>query len=53
MRDAQARGIPHALVMPALILTFLFGPAGLLYYLAVRAVRRPGASGGLLTVPHE
>jgi hypothetical protein len=35
-RDAQRRGVPHLLVVPALILTFLFGPAGLLLYLGVR-----------------
>jgi hypothetical protein len=43
VRDAQARGIPHLLVAPCLILTFLFGPAGWLLYLTVRsAVRRDG-----------
>ena len=36
VRDAQSRGIPHLLVVPALVLTFLFGPAGLLTYLAIR-----------------
>jgi hypothetical protein len=36
VRDAQRRGIQHLLVVPALVLTFLFGPAGLLLYLAVR-----------------
>ena len=36
VRDAQRRGIPHLLVVPALVLTFLFGPAGLLLYLAFR-----------------
>jgi hypothetical protein len=36
VRDAQRRGIPHLLVVPALVLTFLSGPAGLLFYLAVR-----------------
>jgi hypothetical protein len=36
VRDAQQRGIPHLLVVPALILTFLFGPAGLLLYVAIR-----------------
>ena len=36
VRDAQQRGIPHLLVVPALVLTFLAGPAGLLLYLAVR-----------------
>jgi ABA4-like protein len=36
VRDAQARRIPHLFVVPALVLTFLFGPAGLLLYLAIR-----------------
>ena len=36
VRDAQRRGIPHLLIVPALVLTFLFGPAGLLLYLAIR-----------------
>lgn len=39
VRDAQRSGVPHLLVVPALVLTFLFGPAGLLLYLAVRACR--------------
>jgi hypothetical protein len=37
LTDAQARGIPHLLVVPCLLVTFLFGPAGWLLYLAVRA----------------
>ncbi|HSS00119.1 MAG TPA: ABA4-like family protein [Kofleriaceae bacterium] len=40
VRDAQQRGIPHLLVVPALALTFLFGPAGLLLYLAISRLRR-------------
>lgn len=36
VRDAQRRGIPHLLVVPALLLTFLVGPAGLLLYLVIR-----------------
>jgi hypothetical protein len=32
VRDAQARGVPHWLVLPCLALTFLFGPAGWLLY---------------------
>lgn len=36
VRDAQERHIPHLFVVPALVLTFLFGPAGLLLYLAIR-----------------
>jgi hypothetical protein len=31
-QDAQARGVPHLLVVPCLVLTFLFGPAGWLLY---------------------
>lgn len=41
VRDARARGINHVIVVPCLITTFLFGPAGWLMYLGVRsAVRR-------------
>jgi hypothetical protein len=36
VRDAQRRGIPHLLVVPVLILTFFFGPAGFLLYLVLR-----------------
>ena len=40
-RDARERGITHLLVVPCLIMTFLFGPAGWLVYLGVReTVRR-------------
>ena len=36
-RDARERGISHVFVVPCLILTFLFGPAGWLFYLGVRS----------------
>ena len=36
VRDARTRGLPHALVVPCLALTFLFGPAGWLLYLILR-----------------
>ena len=36
LRDAQRHNIPHPIVIPSLVLTFLFGPAGLLVYLATR-----------------
>jgi hypothetical protein len=36
VRDAQQRGIPHLVMVPVLLLTFLFGPGGLLLYLAIR-----------------
>jgi hypothetical protein len=37
VRDAQQHGIHHLAVVPCLVLTFLFGPVGLLLYLALRA----------------
>ena len=39
VRDAGRLGIPHLMVVPCLVLTFLFGPVGLLLYGIVRAVR--------------
>ena len=41
VRDARSRGIKHWLVVPCLILTFLFGPAGWLLYMAMRSARGP------------
>jgi hypothetical protein len=38
VRDSRARGIPHPLVVPCLVSTFLFGPAGWLLYLVLRSV---------------
>jgi hypothetical protein len=35
-RDARKHGINHLLVIPCLILTFMFGPAGWLLYRGVR-----------------
>jgi len=35
--DARERNIPHWLVIPCLVLTFMFGPVGLLTYFALRA----------------
>lgn len=36
-RTARAEGIPHLLILPSLVLTFLFGPAGFLSFIALRA----------------
>jgi hypothetical protein len=36
-RDSRRLGIPHLLVVPCLVLTFMFGPAGWLLYMAVRS----------------
>jgi Domain of unknown function (DUF4281) len=35
--DALARGLPRLAVLPCLLLTFLFGPVGLLLHFAARA----------------
>jgi hypothetical protein len=35
-RDARRRGVPHLLLVPCLLLTFLLGPVGLLLYGTVR-----------------
>jgi hypothetical protein len=44
VRDAQRRGVPHAALVPALALTFLFGPVGLLVYFGVRQAFGPKTS---------
>ena len=41
VRDAHQHQVPHGLVIPCLLLTFLFGPAGMLLYFLIRyALRR-------------
>ena len=44
VRDARDRGLPHLLVVPCLLLTFMFGPAGWLLYQGVRAAYSRTAS---------
>ncbi|HWY45852.1 MAG TPA: ABA4-like family protein [Bryobacteraceae bacterium] len=39
VRDARKHKIPHLLLIPGLILTFMFGPVGLLLYCIIRMVR--------------
>ena len=39
-RDARERGVPYLLLIPCLVLTFLFGPAGWLLYMGVRLTKR-------------
>jgi hypothetical protein len=39
VRDSSSRGIPHVMVLPCLLLTFLVGPTGWLLYLVLRRVR--------------
>jgi hypothetical protein len=38
-RDAARHNVPHLLVVPCLIMTFMLGPIGLLAYFAVRCWR--------------
>lgn len=40
VRDAQRHGVSHWLVVPCLLLTFLFGPVGMLLYFILRAASR-------------
>ncbi|MGE0722847.1 MAG: abscisic acid-deficient protein Aba4 family protein [Alphaproteobacteria bacterium] len=40
-RQAATAGVPAVLLLPCLGLTFLFGPAGYLLFLAIRAARAP------------
>ena len=39
VRDAQRHGIPHWWTIPGLLLTFWFGPVGLLVYFAMLGVK--------------
>lgn len=40
VRTAREKGIPFLLVVPCLLLTFLFGPVGFLLFSALRLARR-------------
>ena len=44
-RDARERGVPHLALVPCLLLTCLFGPAGWLLYLLARRVPGDRARG--------
>jgi hypothetical protein len=39
VRDAQRVEIPHLVVVPCLIMTFMLGPIGLLFYIAIRSAK--------------
>ena len=52
VRDAQRHGIPHLLVVPCLLLTFMLGPIGLLSYLALRTWRAGTADAHARSAPH-
>lgn len=42
-RDAQKRGVPHLVLIPCLLATFLLGPVGLLLYLVARTIIGKGS----------
>ena len=44
MRDAQRNQIPHLVVIPCLVMTFMLGPIGLLFYFAIRTAKIKGLS---------
>jgi hypothetical protein len=39
VRDARRHGVPHLLVIPCLVMTFLLGPIGLLAYIILRGAK--------------
>ena len=39
VRDSQAHGIPHLVVIPCLLMTFMLGPIGLLFYIIIRSAK--------------
>jgi hypothetical protein len=39
IRDSQRLEIPHLVVVPCLIMTFMLGPIGLLFYIAIRSAK--------------
>lgn len=40
VNNAQKSGVPHGMVIPCLLFTFMLGPTGLLMYFIVRKVSR-------------
>jgi hypothetical protein len=44
LEDSRGRGVPHLVMIPVLLLTFLFGPIGLLAYLGLRLLFRKKAA---------
>ncbi|WP_158829594.1 ABA4-like family protein [Mucilaginibacter lacusdianchii] len=40
IRSSQERTIPHWLVIPCLVLTFMFGPVGFLLYQIIKKIRQ-------------
>ena len=39
IRDSQKHGFPHLVMIPCLLMTFMLGPIGLLFYFAIRSAK--------------
>lgn len=39
IRDSQKHGFPHLVMIPCLLMTFMLGPIGLLFYFAIRTAK--------------
>ena len=39
IRDSQRHDIPHLVMIPCLLMTFMLGPIGLLFYFAIRTAK--------------
>jgi hypothetical protein len=39
IRDSQEHGFPHLVMIPCLLMTFMLGPIGLLFYFAIRTAK--------------
>ena len=39
IRDSHRHGIPHLVMIPCLLMTFILGPIGLLFYFAIRTAK--------------
>jgi hypothetical protein len=39
IRDSHRHGIPHLVMIPCLLMTFMLGPIGLLFYFAIRTAK--------------
>ena len=39
IRDSQRHQIPHLVMIPCLLMTFMLGPIGLLFYFAIRTAK--------------
>ena len=39
IRDSQRHKIPHLVMIPCLVMTFMLGPIGLLFYFAIRTAK--------------